>query len=390
VSTTLAGVTATPPTPGQALFLHVGLPKSGTTYLQGLLAEHRDQLRAVGVVYPFVRPEAMFHAAVELREQPEQWGLTPDGVAGSWDALLARVRESRSDGVSTGIISHEILAGALPDVVERVARDTADLDLHVVVTVRDLPRQAAAHWQEQVKNGRDWTFATFERELFEESESAATEDGFWRMQDLEGVLGRWGAVVPADHVHVVTVPPPAAAPDELWLRFCDAVGLAPATVDVRAATTGNESLGVAQVQLLRQVVEALDGRLPQPHYAHVVKRWFAQRLLSGIDGARAVSPRDLCERLAPASAAAVDHVRHAGYAVHGDLEDLLPPLPGADVPHPDDVSADAVLEGLPGVVAEVLLEVARLRSAEPPDATDPASQAPGTVRRWGLRRTPRA
>jgi len=380
VSTTLAGVTATPPTPGQALFLHVGLPKSGTTYLQGLLAEHRDRLRAAGFVYPFVRPEAMFHAAVELREQPEQWGLTAHAVAGSWDALLARVRDSGADGVTTGIISHEILAGALPKVVERVARDTADLDLHVVVTARDLPRQAAAHWQEQVKNGRDWTFATFERELFEESESVASEDGFWRMQDLEGVLGRWAAVVPADHLHVVTVPSSGAAPDELWRRFCDAVGLEPSTVDVRTAATGNESLGAAQVQLLRQVVVALAGRLEQPHYAHVVKRWFAQRLLSGIDGPRAVSPRDLCERLAPASAAAVEHVRGAGYAVHGDLDDLLPSLPDGDVPHPDDVAADEVLDGLPGVLAEMLLEVARLRAAEPT----------GTVRRWGLRRSPRA
>ena len=53
---------------------------------------------------------------------------------------------------------------------------------------------------------------------------------------------------------------------------------------------------------------------------------------------------------------------------------------GASSPHPDDVAADEVLDGLPGVLAEMLLEVARLRAAEPT----------GTVRRWGLRRSPRA
>ena len=37
-----------------------------------------------------------------------------------------------------------------------------------------------------------------------------------------------------------------------------------------------ERLGAAQVALLREVVTALDGRLGQPHYAHVVKRFFAQ------------------------------------------------------------------------------------------------------------------
>ena len=47
-----------------------------------------------------------------------------------------------------------------------MARDTADLELHVVVTARDLVRQAAAHWQEEVKNGRPWSFREFEQVIF--------------------------------------------------------------------------------------------------------------------------------------------------------------------------------------------------------------------------------
>ena len=53
--------------PVTRVVLHVGLPKTGTTYLQALLADHRDELRDSGVLYPFLRPGGMFHAAVEVR-----------------------------------------------------------------------------------------------------------------------------------------------------------------------------------------------------------------------------------------------------------------------------------------------------------------------------------
>ena len=72
--------------------LHVGLPKTGTTYLQEVLARHRDALREAGVLYPFVKPQAMFLGAVEVRGSHEKFGLTADDVQGAWQALCDRVR----------------------------------------------------------------------------------------------------------------------------------------------------------------------------------------------------------------------------------------------------------------------------------------------------------
>ncbi len=68
--------------PVTRVVLHVGLPKTGTTYLQALLADHRDELRDSGVLYPFLRPGGMFHAAVEVRGSHEKFGLDPDAIAG--------------------------------------------------------------------------------------------------------------------------------------------------------------------------------------------------------------------------------------------------------------------------------------------------------------------
>jgi hypothetical protein len=347
----------------QPLYLHVGVPKSGTSFLQALLAENRPRLREHGFVYPFVRPEGMFHAAVELRGQHERWGLDPALVDGTWERLLDRVRSFSGDGVA-GVISHELLAGARGAEVERIARSARDLDLHVVVTVRDLPRQATAHWQEEVKNGRPWSFSAFSDELFEPSQSEQSEDGFWRMQDLTAILAAWEPELPADRLHVVVVPPSGADAGELWRRFADAVGLDPAALDPRSAPRVNESLGAAQVALLRRVVAALDGRLGQPQYAHVVKRWFAQGLLAPLPGARAVAPEPLAGRLDDVARGWVEELRRGRARVHGDLADLTPAR-AAGARHPDDVSAEELLEGLPQTLATMLLEVASLRSGEP-------------------------
>ena len=356
-------MTAQPTT--QRLTLHVGLPKSGTTYLQGLLASHREQLRAAGVVYPFVRPEAMFRAAVEVRQQHDLWGLPAEEIDGTWQALLDRVREVGLPG----IISHEILAGASPQHAARVASTLTEgegFEVHLVVTCRDLLRQAMGHWQEEVKNGRPWSYAEFVAALPTPAESAEQELGFWRSQDLVGVLDRWSAALPDATVHVVTAPPSGSPPEVLWTRFAEAAGLAPDVLDpteTDAASGPNRSLGAAQVRFLREVLVALDGRIGQPDHAHVVKRWFAQRVLADRGGPPARATPELASYLADASAGWPDAIRQRGWQVHGDLEDLRVrvPEPGPD---PDAVAPDVVLGDSAEEVAELLLEEVAHRHEE--------------------------
>jgi len=340
-----------------SLFLHVGLPKSGTSFLQTLLADNRDALRNAGFVYPFVRPDGMFHAAVELRRLHKRWGLAPELIDGTWDRMLTRVREFGG----TGLVSSELLAVAERRALDRIARDTADLDVHVVVTARDLGRQAAAHWQEEVKNGRWWTFETFQRRVFGRAGSKDPA-GFWAYQDLPAVLRRWSRVVAEENVHVVVVPPPGADRWELWRRFASAVGIDPTSLDLGVQPIANESLGAAQVALLRRVNVALDDRLGQPYYAHVVKRFFAQRLLATVPGARAEIPADLCARLDEVVLAWVEEIEGRAWSVHGDLAELRPAPPSDEARHPDAVTAEEMMEGLPDVLAEMLLEIAELRS----------------------------
>ena len=342
----------------QRLYFHVGLPKSGSTYLQTVLGTHRSELREAGHVYPFVRQEGMFHAAVEMAGKPSRWGLRREDIEGTFAHLLRRGR--RLGGIV--LVSHEIFGSATRDQIARMAPLLEDFEVHLVVTARDLGRTATAEWQEQVKNGHPRPFSAFVDDLLSHlPEDLGDTRGFWRSQNLSNLLDRWQTLVPAERIHLVTCPRSGAAPDLLWRRFAEAVELRPDAVDLSAVPTRNESLGTAQIAFLRRVVTALDGRLVQPWFSRVAKRWFAQTLLSGIGGPKPVTPAPVAERLAAVSAAWVGEIRAGGFRVHGDLDELLPDIAGDGVPHPDEATDAEMLEGLPEVVAEMLLRACDLQ-----------------------------
>jgi hypothetical protein len=346
------------PSPPQRLYLHIGLPKSGSTFLQSILGTNRAVLKEHGYIYPFVRQEGMFHAAVEMAGNPAVWGLDEDEIRGTFERHLRRGR--RQGGVI--VISHEIFAAASDEKLEAIAEQVAEFEVHVVVTVRNTGRTITAQWQEQAKNGHLDTFDEFSGRLLEElSEEGAPLHGFWRAQNFAWLLERWSRLAPPERMHVVVTPVRDSGPDTLWRRFAEAIGLPPEVVDLSEVPRRNESLGVAQILLLHQVVEALDGRLVQPWYSRVVKRWFAQTLLSAVPGPKPVTPAPVAGPLAEATQVWVDFVRAQGYDVHGDLDELLPEVPAADARHPDRVEPVEMLEGLPGVLADMLVRTKDLR-----------------------------
>lgn len=356
----------------QRVVLHVGLPKTGTTYLQALLAGNRDRLRDAGVLYPFVRAGAMFHGAVEVRGSHAKFGLAAEEVAGSWAALCARAR----DFPGTTVISHEVLAGATPEQVREALAPLAGLEVHVAVTARDLGRQATAHWQEEVKLGATWSFAEFEREQLRADtgpdrgpDAGGVRPHFWHAQDFGDCLRRWSSAVPAARAHLVVAPAPGAPPEELWRRFAAVLGVDATVVDAATVPPANPSLGVAQVALLRAVNAELAGRLDTRTYNRVVKKGYAEARLAALDGPRPRTPADLHDLLAEATARWLVQVAAAGHPVHGETDDLAPVVAGPDDPDPDDARPP-----------DDPVEIAHALLAEAGHPAPPAS--PGRLRGW--------
>jgi hypothetical protein len=203
---------------------------------------------------------------------------------------------------------------------------------------------------------------------------------FWREQDLLAVLRRWAEHVPADHVHVVLCPPRGADPDILLRRFGAVVGIDAALLRrPHRVSTANQSLGAAQVALLRELNIALGDRLPQPAYAAVVKRHFAQEVLAGHRSPPALAPATLRRPLARVTREWAEGISAAGYQVYGDLAELEPVEFDDSGGGPDRVRPDQVFEPVPDLLATLLLEVADLRF--PRDGGEPnGPRGVGTAR----------
>jgi hypothetical protein len=361
--------------PGTRVVLHVGLPKTGTTYLQALLAGHRDALREAGALYPFVRSQAMFLGAVEVRGSREKFGLAESEVAGTWAALCERARSY--DGVT--VISHEILGGAEPEEIAAALVPLAGLTVDVVLTARDLGRQATAHWQEEVKLGDVRSFADFEREQYRADVPRGPRPHFWHAQDRAAALARWATAVPAERVHLVTAPPPGAPAATLWERFAEACGIPAGLVDPASVPPANPSLTIEAIALVRAVNGALAGRLSPREHARYVKRELAEGRLAATPGTPARTPADLADVLVPATRAWRAEVEAAAYPVHGDLDDLEPVLGGPGDPHPDDVPPGVPD---PGEVDEVVRDVlSRVGSARVDSAHEGTGNADATTGR---------
>ena len=76
----------------QRVYLHVGVPKSGTTFLQASLTANRTDLRGAGVLYPGGE-ERMFLAAVDVRGSHKAWGRKRSEVEGAWDHVCRKARK---------------------------------------------------------------------------------------------------------------------------------------------------------------------------------------------------------------------------------------------------------------------------------------------------------
>ncbi len=318
------------------VFLHVGAPKTGTTYLQDRLSLNARSLARHGVHVPtgsrLVSPALFqFRAAIDLLDQ--DWGGAPGHADGAWDALVKKVRTI--DG--TVLVSHETLAPARAEAVARAKRDLSagGAELHVVYTVRDLGRQVPAAWQESIKQGRTWGYATFVKKFRRRSV------WFAHAFDLPAVLGRWAEGLPPERVHLVTVPPSGTPGDLLWTRFCQVTGVDPAWAP-RPSDRRNASMGSAETEVVRTLNEALDRKVRRgADYDYLIRNLLAEDSL--VTGSTTSPPVRMPPSLLPwaqeETARWRTWVQASGIDVVGDLDELEPrPVAEEDWTDPDSMS----------------------------------------------------
>ncbi len=347
------------------VYLHVGTPKSGTSYLQDKLALNRAPLEQQGIDYLHTRTGNHFEAALDLIG--ERWAGEEKAARGQWDALVLEGRKARRHV----LVSHEILAAAGPEAVTRATSSFPDHEVHVVLTARDLGRQIPAEWQERVKHRGRRDYSEFLGALQKNYGRTDWQMWFWRVQDLPRILAAWGAHLPPERVHLVTVPPSGAPHDLLWQRFAEVVGISPETPVAESATT-NASLGAAEVTLLRRLnLELAEREVQRETYVTWVRETIVKEVLAvRPDKHPATVPPDRRAVVEEITADWLEKIRGSAVDVVGDLDDLVPVWP-EDSGHwcdPDDADPAVVAEAAIQALAHVLDEVQNYSPDEGPVA----------------------
>jgi hypothetical protein len=324
----------------QKVFLHIGLHKTGTTYLQQVLRSNRDALQAQGVEYPAGPGIPIVGFAVLDLEGRRPRGVDDRRIAGQWDALVAHVNGCGQPAV---IVSEERLSLATAKQVRAAVGGFADSEMHVIVTVRDLSRVIVSAWQEEIKNDNTWTWRRFADAVNDPAQLAANPArGFWLRQDVAKICRTWETAVPAARMHIVTVPTAGSPRTVLRDRFSAVIGVDAAQFS-EPADSGNQMVGVPGTEVIRRLNERLGGRLNQRAYDKVVKSTLVQGLAVRAEPTPIQLSDDEAGWIAQRADDMIAAIGARGYSVVGDLDDLRPRPPAAGR-RPDDATDVELLE----------------------------------------------
>lgn len=323
------------------VYLHVGEPKTATTFVQQVLWARRRELAEHGVRVPGTSQQGVFRGVQDLRGVVRR----ADDPAPAWDGEWDRLARQALRTPRVSVISHELLCAADDAQAARAVESLRGAQVHVVLTVRDMASLLPAEWQESVKHRStrgwdDWLGDVIDKEFAVENRR---DFWFWRVHDTAAVLDLWHRHVPRSHIHVLTVPPRGTERGTVWQRFAEVLDVPAGALDTDSVRS-NESLGLPEVELLRRLNCTLSPDVPGWSYMANVKEPLAHGVLAQRPS---IGRLELPTERLPWAAAYADrligHLDDSGYHVIGSLEDLRPAAPSGDALHPADVTDEQLL-----------------------------------------------
>jgi hypothetical protein len=335
----------------QTVHLHIGEPKTGTTYVQAMLFHHQARLADAGVLIPG-RNLDHIRAGHDVLGRSKTAGT--HATEGAWEALADEIAGS---DLPHAVVSMEMLTRARPRQVTRaVDAFGKDADVRVVVTSRELSRLVPARWQESVQFRKSWTLDEYASGIFTNGREreAGPAKHFWGLHDTPVTVETWGRSVGVDHVTVVTVPPSGSAPDLLWVRFGEAIGVN--LTGYAEAQQANASLGGASAELMRRLNEVLaESDLDEADHARICRKFLGKTVLPELKSREPsiTLPSAFTDIARALSGQLVDDLVKTGVHIVGDTADLLPTsAPSADAAPTDRQVTEAALTALASLVEQ--------------------------------------
>lgn len=354
------------------VYVHIGLPKTATTYLQTILWGAQAQLRADGVLLPGRSRRDHLWASRVVRQD------SGPGQREREEQAWARIRDDLAGWSGTGLVSHEFFAAASAEQATAMVAALAPAEVHLVVTAREPLGLFTASWQESLKNRGTATMADYART--ESADPGAIWN--WRTLDLRRVLERWSQAVPPERIHVLPLDPTAAR-EEIWHRFAGVLGVDPGAYDT-SGSFPNESMGVVEAEVLRRVNAHLGSFRKAFDRGVYIRTFLADERLVPRRGERFWPPADRIEECRRRGEAALAHLRSEPFDVVGDADSLRVPAELATRRVADDVSEEEVAAAAVELVAVLLGDVRELREGVASAGSGSSGSQPEGAGRAGL------
>ena len=249
------------------LFVHVGLPKAGSTSIQSLLTEWALPLEHCGVHVPVAGRAGAKHARLYRISAGR---LAPDPRA--WEVLK---HELENCAASRFAISWEGFTFQARDCAGDLAAfaTSVDVDVRIVGYVRPQYQHVESRYVEQVKSGQETR--PFEAVVEEYSELGRL--------DYNRILAPWRKAF--GQRMVVRPLDPQWMPEGLLAHFLGVIGAPGLIAEAARRPHRNRRLGVKHVEALRLIATALRaGRDPEPLQLALALRcllWDVPALLDG-------------------------------------------------------------------------------------------------------------
>ena len=300
------------------LVLHIGMMKTATTYLQGVLQNNREELLEKGWLYP----------GVHLNHQREVYGLCGKNVY--WyrkvldrdvelgNSLVKEIKETPH----SVIISSEALSSLSMDGIYEFVKKVG-CPTRVVVTVRSLYNVLPSAWQQYVKG---CSSDSFENTLDKFIHSRGELSGPWRTYAYGDIIRKWSEV--AD-VHTVVIPSSKKKGGlETWELFQRASKL-PSVRDTQVLpSAANLSLDEEGVKFLLEMNKFLDKQAEieedcKKRVLNAYLRKHAYPCVGKIKGSKIKPPYDYLDYVSSWEEKEISNLENFSIGVYGDINDLL-------------------------------------------------------------------
>lgn len=371
--------TITPIGEGEIL-LHVGLHKTGTTALQVALADARAVLPDLGVKYP---GKGTYHHKAVLAGADRPFGWRDNGAIQHpkkhWRRML---RELKWDG--RAIVSSEFLDDVSPEVGAKLIKQLGGPQrVRVAVTLRAVGAILPSAWQQHVKSGMTMTYNQWLKTILSDEPNGRSQRFWWR-HDQVAQVKRWADIVGPDRTYAVVIPD--GDRNFIFNAFEGLLGLPHDLLAERQGQVLNRSMTAAEAEMVRRLNKELVGAMNWEEFSSLVRRGvvlnMVERRRPGADEAKLQTPKWAARKAAEIGRGFADGLPGLGVNIIGDPEELAREPRSGPTARPDEMSIDAAVAGVTGLVLESLKERRQLQE-QVRVATE--QQPAAAQRRWAQR-----